>query len=233
MSHTAFRRILALCAACLCAGAVQASPITFNFTFSGANLIPPPPPPTSPSPLYPKAPKAPSANTALITGSITFESTLLVNPGNNDFLLPNAAVLALNVTVSGASAGNGTYGLSDFGEVRFETNGGTLDFGKSLIGQATSGSPLGTPDGAGGDFNLFGVGTAPNVTAPFGEWFFTACTNGGVEGSGVSDCTNLISMINAAVASPTPTLNRWSLTLLAGLLALAGFVGLRRYRNSH
>jgi hypothetical protein len=227
----AFRRMIALCATCLFATAAQASPVTFNFTFSGANLIlPPPAAPTNPT--YPKAPTVSSGNSAMITGSITFESTLLVNPGNNIIILPSPAVLALNVTVSGASAGNGTYGLADFSRVNFATNGGTLDFSKSLIGQPTNGSPWGTPDSNGGDFNLFGAGTSPNVTAPDGEWFFTLCTNGGGLGSGVSDCTNLVSMINAAAVSSTPVLNPLTLAALAGLLALAGFIGLRRYRTT-
>ena len=228
-----FSRIFAFCACCLFAAAAQASPITFNFTYSGANLIPPPPPTAPTSAKYPNAPKVANGNTAVITGSITFESTLLANPGTNDFTLPNPAVLALNVTVTGASAGNGVFGLSDFSEVRFETNGGTLDFSKSLVGQPTSNSPWGTPDGNGGDFNLFGAGVPPNVTAPVGEWFFTLCTNGGPIGSGISDCTNLTSMINAAATTvPAPVSSRWMLLALAGLLGLAGFAGLRRYRDS-
>jgi hypothetical protein len=220
----AFRCIAALGACCVFAGAVQASPVTFNFTFSGANLVPPPQ--TAPTnPKYPDAPKAASGNSAVITGSITFESTLLANPGLNDFMLPDPAVLALTATVSGASAGNGTFGLSDFNEVVFDTNGGTLDFNQQLVGQPTNGDPWGTPSGgAGGDFNLF----RSTLSAPNGQFFFTLCANGG---SG--DCTNLISAINAAASTTSaPALNNWALLALAGLLGLAGFAGLRRYRDS-
>lgn len=215
-------RTATIVAACLIACVAQAAPITFNFTFSGAGVVNPPPPKPAGS-NYPAARPTATTNSATITGSITFESTLLANPGNNNFSLPNPAVLALNATVSGAAAGNGTYGLSDFAGVVFRTNGGTLDFSQQLVGQPTSGSPWGTPDGNGGDFNLFAVNTG---TGPVGEFYFTLCAN---KGSG--DCTQLVSAINAAaVAVPTPALNRWTLAALAGLLALAGFIGLRRYQ---
>lgn len=224
---SAFNRFFAFSACCLFAAAAQASPITFNFTYSGANITPPPP--ALASPKYPNAPKAASGNSAVITGSVTFESTLLPNPGVLDVNLPNPAVLALNVTVTGASAGNGTYGLSDFAGIVFNTGGGTLDFNQPLIGQPTSTSTWGAlpSSGEAGDFNLFGLGS-PN-SAPIGEDYFTLCTNGG---SG--DCTQLVSAINAAAASatPTPALSTWTLAALAGLLALAGFIGLRRHRTT-
>ena len=223
---SAFNRFFAFCACCLFAAAAQASPVTFNFTYSGANITPLPP--ALASPTYPKAPMVSSGNSAVITGSITFESTLLANPGNNSFSLPNPAVLALTVTVSGANAGNGTFGISDFAQVFFDTNGATLDFSRQLVGQPTNTDPWGTPSGGGGgDFNLIGIGL-PN-TSPVGEFFFTLCTNGG---SG--DCTQLVSATNAAVASatPAPALSTWTLAALAGLLALAGFIGLRRYRTT-
>lgn len=224
MTSIAFRRIGALCAACLFMSAAQASPVTFNFSFSSA-ASPPPVTASAPNPLYPKAAVA-VPSTAVITGSITFESTLLANPGINGFTLPNPAVLALNVTVSGAASGNGTYGLSDFNEVVFSTNGGTLDFSKELVGQPTSGAPWGTAyNGTAGDFNLFGKGL-PDL-APIGENYFTLCA-----GAGQSGCASLTSAINAAAvaAAPAPALNRWTLAALAGLLALVGFIGLRRYR---
>lgn len=210
---------------CLFAAATQASPITFNFTFSGAATPPPPAVATTTNPLYPKATIAAPSST-VITGSITFESTLLANPGFNSFSLPNPAVLALNVTVSGASAGNGTYGLADFSSIVFNTNGGTLDFSKQLVGQPTSGAPWGTAyNGTAGDFNLFGKGL-PDL-APNGQNFFTLCADAGQSG-----CASLTSAINAATLSSTPALNHQLLATLAGLLALAGFIGLRRYRTS-
>ncbi|MBU6199576.1 MAG: IPTL-CTERM sorting domain-containing protein, partial [Xanthomonadaceae bacterium] len=109
----------------------------------------------------------------------------------------------------------------------FNTNGGTLDFSKQLVGQPTSGAPWGTTyNGTSGDFNLFGKGL-PDL-APIGQNYFTLCADAGQSG-----CASLTSAINAAtLAAPTPALSPWMLAALAGLLALAGFIGLRRYRTS-
>lgn len=225
MTHIAFRRTGAICAAFLFVGAVQAAPVTFNFTYSGTATPPPASVSAATNPIYPKATTA-VASAATITGSITFESTLLANPGNNQINLPSPAVLALTVTVSGTSTGNGTFGISDFVSVAFDTHGGTLDFSKQLVGQPTSGAPWGTAyNGSAGDFNLFGTGSAP-----VGGNYFTLCASGG------GGCASLTSAINAAAATttaPTPALDRWALLALAGLLGMAGFAGLRRYRGSH
>jgi hypothetical protein len=173
-----------------------AAPVTFNFTFAG--------------------------NGATATGFITFESTLLNNPGNNDFELPNPAVLALHVTVSGASAGNGNFNIGSFNEVFFNTNGGTLDFSHALVGQPTSGSPWGTPDSDGGDFNLFSA--AP--PGPRGVDFFTLGANGGDAQAMTLTTMALAAPASAAVA--TPTLEDWNLIALAALLGIAGAFLLRR-----
>ena len=220
------RHLAALACAFLFVGAAQASPITFNFTYSGAAYDPP--------------------NTTLITGAITFESSLVANPGINDIEpLPDPAVLALSVTVSGASSGNGTFGLADFGRVSFITGPDGLNFSSQLVGQPTGYLPFGTPPLSSEgeppqdfpDFNLLG-----NGSAPFGQNYFTLCPSGQEVGSpsgatpqqGDGDCAILTSMIQATPpsTSPTPALSPWSLTLLAGLLALAGFVGVRRYRTA-
>ena len=80
--------------------------------------------------------------------------------------------------MDGAGAGNGTFGLSNFGSVLLNTNGGTLDFSKSLIGQPTSGAGFGTThDNTSGDFNLFSSETNP--MAPTGTFFFQLTTNNG------------------------------------------------------
>jgi hypothetical protein len=155
---------------------------------------------------------------ATATGFIVFERTLLANPGNNTFILPDPAVLNLSVTVTGASAGNGTFGIGDFNQVYFDTNGGTLDFSQPLIGQPTAGVPWGTAyDGSGGDFNIFGT-AAP---APLGvNWFTLAANNGAAE-----------TMILTSMASggQVPTLDQWGMIILSLLLGLGAWVALRRH----
>jgi hypothetical protein len=172
-----------------------AAPVTFNFTFAG--------------------------NGATATGFITFESTLLNNPGVNDFELPNPAVLALQVTVSGAAAGNGNFDIGSFDGVVFDTNGGTLDFSHALLGQPTSGSPWGTPDSSGGDFNLFSAAPGPR-----GVDYFTLGANGGNAQPMTLTTMALAAPAPAAVA--TPTLEDWNLIALAALLGVAGAFLLRR-----
>lgn len=201
----------------LCASAM-AAPVTFNFRFADPN------------------------STAQAVGSITFEDTLLSNPGDNFIDLPDPAVLALNVTVSGSANGDGTFGLEDFAAVVFETNGGTLDFGTELVGQPTDGDPWGTPsDGNGGDFNLFISGGTQIVGArydspiagpsgtnlpPNGVYYFTLGANGGNDEDMV-----LTAATPAGGPAPAPaTLPFTPLTwlVLGGVLALAAGFGLRQ-----
>ena len=158
----------------------QANPITFNFRFDGAAYAP--------------------ANTAVASGSITFDDTKLANPGRNLYDPGNlysaygtaiaGLVTALNVTVSGASAGNGTFGLADFDAVLFDTSASALDFSRQLVGQATA-SPNGKlwgeidielgsspPQSYTGDFQLF---SKTGSDAPYGIYPFQI---GSAEGNG-------------------------------------------------
>lgn len=176
---------------------------------------------------------------AQAVGSITFESTLLANPGVLDVNLPDPSVLALSVTVSGSAAGNGTFGMADFSGVVFDTNGGTLDFGSQLVGQPTSGGSWGTPDGGSGDFNLFSGGissqarySAPSEapaglsSPPNGVFYFTLGANGGD-----GEAMVLTSMGgNGVPATPAASLpvGRGALLAIAGLLAFSGLAALRR-----
>jgi hypothetical protein len=196
------------------ASQVSAAPITFPFRF------------------------ADPASSAQAVGSITFEDTLLANPGSSSIFLPDPAVLALSVTVSGSAAGDGTFGIADFTEVVFDTNGGTLNFNAQLVGQPTAGGSWGTPDGNSGDFNLFsgGVGEGaeryadqPNAPAganapPNGVFYFTLGANGG------ADEPMVLTAMGGGPISPPATLpigpGAW--LALAGLLALGGLVVLRR-----
>ncbi len=94
-----------------------AAPVTFSFVFTDG--------------------------TARAAGTITLESTL-VNPGVGNYALPNPAVLALQVTVTGATAGNGTFGIGSFSSVIFDTAGSTLDFSRELVGQTAGAGLWGT-----------------------------------------------------------------------------------------
>ncbi|MBK7210472.1 MAG: hypothetical protein IPH99_08950 [Xanthomonadales bacterium] len=199
-------------------GVAHAAPLTFNFTFDDP------------------------ASTAQAVGSITFEDSLLLNPGTNDFVLPNPAVLALNVTVSGSASGNGTFTLADFNEVVFDTFGGTLDFGSQLVGQPTSGGSWGTPDGNSGDFNLFsGTMKGPSrypappsaptgAIAPDGVFYFTLGANGGA-----GEPMELVGMgvTGGATAPATLPIDRGAWFALAGLLGLVGLLAFRRRAVGH
>lgn len=187
------------------AASAVAAPITFDFVFQ-------------------------SMGGARAEGFITFEETLLPNPKDCDedsFAVPSAVVLALQVTVSGASSGNGTFHTNQFEEVAWCTNGAVLNLAAQLVGQATPGDPWGTPsDGAGGDFNLFGFGSAPN-----GENYFTLCAD-----DGEADCMELRSMIQGpvrldpAALVTAPAVGRAGLAAMIILLLAIGIAGLRRRR---
>ena len=211
--------------------AAHAEPITFNFTFSSAAVS------NRPSGQFPNyhgfsAAVVHGQAAATATGSITFERALLANPGANDFTLPDPAVLALTVTVSNASSGNGTFTLSDFNEVIFDTNGGTLNFNQELVGQPTSEDPWGTPSGgAGGDFNFFIPQAARQQGAalpPNGVFWFTLGADGGN-----ADSMQLTSLALAGpAAAAVPALSPWTLAALAGLLGLMATALLRRIRGN-
>ncbi len=207
-------------ALCLAASA-GAAPVQFQFLFS--------------SPF----------TAAQASGTITFESSLLPNPPA-DFSLPNAAVLGLNVTVTGAAAGNGSFGLGDFNVIPFDSPS-ALDFSRELMGQMTVNGPWGTTspplssfcdnEGSGvgssgtnekamvpfvGDFNLL----SPNPSVPSGVYPFVLAANGGQ-----GECMVLISM-RPLQARPVPTLDAWGLSALIALLALAGMAANGRVRKT-
>jgi hypothetical protein len=192
-ARTLAKAILGFTLLATAAASALAAPITFNFSF------------------------ADPGSTARATGFITFESTLLPNPGNSTFVLPDPAVLDLQVTVSGATSGNGTFGIASFNQVFFDTGGGTLDFSRPLVGQPTAGAPWGTTfDGSSGDFNVFGTGSP----APTGVIFFTLGADNGLAEAMV--LTRMTSNLNV------PTLSEWGMIILSLLLGVGAWVALRR-----
>jgi hypothetical protein len=116
-------------------------------------------------------------NTATAEGTITFAAGSLVNPGDELYFI-GTDVLNIEVTVSGASIGNGTFTTSAFNFINFNTGGATLDLTTELVGQTTVGGPWGQTGlvGANGDFNLFSNFTDP--AAPNGTDFFELTTEG-------------------------------------------------------
>jgi hypothetical protein len=101
-------------------------------------------------------------NSAVATGQISIDTDPLPNPGSG-FQLLSPIVTALSLTVSGATSGNGTFGLADFGNGWvWDTGGVTLNLATQLVGQSGWGL------GGIGDFNLFGsTSAAPNGSSPF------------------------------------------------------------------
>ena len=209
------RRTLAALLSVSTLGVAHAAPITFQFTFDDP------------------------ASTAQAVGSITFESTLLQNPGMQFFDLPDPGVLALNVTVSGAASGNGTFAITDFTGVVFDTNGGTLDLASQLVGQPTAGSPWATLDNNSGDFNLFsgspkrgesGYGDSPSTPdgsnpTPDGLDPFTLGANGG---NGEPMVLVGMSPLGGYTSPASLPFGRNAWIVLTGLLGLAALLAFRR-----
>ena len=151
-------------------------------------------------------------NSAVATGQITFDTSLLPNPSPGNFSDPFTApvVEAFSITVSGASSGNGTFSQSDFASFYWDTNGGTLDLATQLVGQPTAGPPwASTPGSPGsGDFNIFT--SDPTSAAPNGTFYFQLTTN-----NGNGDSMNLVSF---APATPEPS------ALILGSLGAVGLL---------
>ena len=175
---------------------------TFNLTWSGAFF----------------------GNTAVATGQITLDTTLLPNPTFSDagFAFLQPLVQNFSMTVSGASAGNGTFSQGDFAALLFGTDGATLDISKELVGQPLPdggfwGGSFGPfVPGGGADFSLLTNFSDPATPAQRGP--FELVTN-----NGSGDAINLTSF--APVPEPS------SLVLLG--IGIAGVTGYswRRYRN--
>jgi len=175
------RSILAVAALALSAAPAQAALVTA--TWSGSQF----------------------GNTATATGhfdiSPTISSDFAIAPFSADFHL-------IDLTISGATSGNGTFSESDFTGFVFAFDS-PLDFSHELVGQMMSnGCTFGNfvnpcYDGASGDFNLFS-GTAGS---PTGVWYFQLNTL-----LGAGDALALTSIAPSSVAGvPEPT--TWAMML--------------------
>lgn len=126
---------------------------------------------------------------ASATGTITLDTDLVPQNGPGSGPIPMSAIQALSITVSGARAGNGPYGKADFSELIFYSMA-PLNFSQPLIGQAMGNGlpPFGTPGALGnaGDFNLKGMGMAPD-----GVQAFEMATNGKQDPSDLLQLTKI------------------------------------------
>lgn len=190
-----FRKFAAAAAlSALCAASAVAAPITFNISWSGAAY----------------------QNGASGTGVITLDDSIVLN--NTFANTSDPLVGSLDITISGATSGNGSYSASDFNNFYF-LGVAQLDLTQELIGQTMdNGCLFGTStgicgNGQGGDFNVFGGWPAPN-----GVYYFDLAVASGER--------MLVTSIIQASDVPEPA----SITLFG--LAAAGLALARRRKQS-
>ena len=162
------------------------------------------------------------SNGASATATFTLDTSLFNNPGFSSFTGAafSNAFQNFQLTVSGASSGNGVFTGSDFSVIFLNTAGGTLDFHSELVGQTTPGGLWGAASfpTVVGDFNLFSNGFS--ALTPTGASIFTL-----LAGSGES--IQLTSFAPAAPAAPVavPETSTWVMGFLA--LGAVAFIARR------
>jgi hypothetical protein len=162
------------------------------------------------------------SNGASATATFTLDTSLFNNPGFSSFsgAAFSNAFQNFQLTVSGASSGNGVFTGSDFSTIFLNTAGGTLDFHSELVGQTTPGGLWGAASfpTVVGDFNMFSNGFS--ALTPTGASIFTLHT-----GSGES--IQLTSFAPAAPAAPVavPETSTWVMGFLA--LGAVAFIARR------
>ena len=121
------------------------------------------------------------SNGASATATFTLNTSLFNNPGVSVFSGSSFtnALQNFQLTVAGASSGNGVFTASDFGLIVLNTASGTLDFHSELVGQTT---PSGLWGAAAfpstlGDFNFLSNGLSS--LTPSGVSMFAFRTGGG------------------------------------------------------
>ena len=175
----------------LCVNELPAAVVQYNANWSGAAY----------------------GNTATATAIISIDTSLVPNPGSHSIFLTIPVWFAdIQLTIQGATSGNGTFQKTDFAGLSWNTSGGTLNLSQELVGQVTSGQPWGTTNsGTSGDFNIIRAEESPS--APTATNYFRLTP------SGSSDNMNLVSF--APVPEP-------SSSMLIVLSAVA--LGLKRRR---
>jgi len=127
----------------------QLDAANFNLTWSGATF----------------------SNGATATGVIGLDLATIPAAPNLNGPAP-AWITSFTMTITGASAGNGTFTLTDFGSFIFQSSGITLNYTTDLMAQNG-----GTMFSSFGDFNIFGsTATAPVGASP--NNFLTDGSNG-------------------------------------------------------
>jgi len=156
-------------------------------------------------------------NGASATALFTLDTSGLSNPGIS--MLSGASFAStfqnFQLTVTGASSGNGVFTGADFSTLFLNTAGGTLDFHSELIGQSTPLGAWGTTSFpfTVGDFNLFSNGLNP--LTPNGSSLFTLLTGGGE--------SILLTSFAPSTPSPVVAVPETS-TWVMGFLALGAIV---------
>jgi PEP-CTERM motif len=174
----------------------QAGSITYDLTYSGASF----------------------GDSAVGTGTVTIDTSLLNNPGSTD-TATSPFVDAFAITISGATSGNGTFGMADFAGFALDTNDATLNLTTQLVGQTTPNGEWGVGDS--GNFRFAINDNDPSAPATtFGQ--FIIGTNGGQ-----GDRLRLTSFVPEITSVPEPS----TLTMLgiaATCLAAAAYRRRRR-----
>ena len=164
------------------------------------------------------------SNGASATATFTLDTSLFNNPGFSPFsgAAFSNAFQNFQLTVAGASSGNGVFSGSDFSMIFLNTAGGTLDFHSELVGQATSSGLWGAAafPSMVGDFNLFSNGFSS--LTPTGASMFTLHTAGGE-----SILLTSFSPIAAAPVAAVPETG----TLVMGFIALGAVVFMARRKS--
>ena len=157
----------------------------------------------------------PYSNNAAATGTLTFDDTALATGGTCSGLGSGAGqcnVSQMNITVTGASSGNGNYTISNFNNLYMRaTNSGALNTSIQLYNQIGSNSVAWAVN-SGDNFNV--IGTSINGVNDGG--YFTIQV-GGIGGNRLRMTSMIVS--SPPTAQAVPSLSEWS-QLMLGLMVL-------------